>query len=72
MWPSPSWRWEWSRIAAEPGVGHALLTALAQATSAQRLPGLSLSVETDDYAVHLYEQIGFTQQFEQDGAYTMF
>jgi len=53
------------------GVGTRLLRALiAQAREAD-LPALSLSVESDNYARHLYERTGFQLVDETGGSLTM-
>jgi GNAT superfamily N-acetyltransferase len=53
------------------GIGKALLDALVHCAVNQRLKGLSLSVETDNFALRLYEQAGFTRHAEAGGSVTM-
>jgi GNAT superfamily N-acetyltransferase len=53
------------------GIGRALLGALAKCAGSHSLKGLSLSVDTDNFALRLYEQIGFERQGEAGGSVTM-
>ena len=53
------------------GVGALLLDSLVSAARDAKLPGLSLSVETDNYALRLYERLGFNRVNEADGSLTM-
>ncbi|WP_026819627.1 GNAT family N-acetyltransferase [Arthrobacter castelli] len=54
------------------GVGRRLLKGLIDASRSAGLPGISLSVETDNYARRLYEQAGFRPVgLEEGGAVTM-
>jgi len=53
------------------GIGRALLDALVKCAASHRLKGLSLSVETDNFALRLYEQVGFERQGEAGGSVTM-
>ena len=53
------------------GVGTALLEALISQARLHRVPALSLSVEVDNAALRLYEQLGFTRVACVDGAWTM-
>lgn len=52
------------------GVGRRLLTRLVAEAEVRALPGLSLSVEADNPARRLYEELGF-QVVEDGGALTM-
>lgn len=53
------------------GIGSRLLGALIAAAREQGLASLSLSVEPDNYARHLYERVGFRQVEEVSGSLTM-
>lgn len=53
------------------GVGRRLMTALIEAARARGVARLSLSVELDNPARHLYESLGFWTIDEVDGAATM-
>jgi ribosomal protein S18 acetylase RimI-like enzyme len=53
------------------GIGTTMLAALIEGAQAAALPGLSLSVEEDNPAVHLYERAGFTAVARVDNAWTM-
>ena len=53
------------------GAGTALLRVLLQAAVEEGLPGLSLSVEPDNPAVHLYRRLGFERVGRNGGAETM-
>lgn len=53
------------------GVGALLIDSLVSAARDAKLPGLSLSVETDNYALRLYERLGFNRVNEADGSLTM-
>lgn len=53
------------------GVGNALMTALAAAAREQEVRALSLSVESGNPALRLYERSGFRPVQENDGALTM-
>ena len=53
------------------GVGSLLLEALIAAAREARLPALSLSVESDNYARRLYERFGFDRLGAADGSLTM-
>lgn len=53
------------------GVGALLLDSLISAAREAELPGLSLSVETDNYALKLYGRLGFNRVNEADGSLTM-
>lgn len=53
------------------GIGRALLAKLCARADRDDLRGLSLSVETDNPAIRLYERAGFTRIDEQAGAATM-
>lgn len=53
------------------GIGTLLLGALVAAASEDGLPGLSLSVEPDNYAVGLYRRLGFVRVGTNGGAETM-
>lgn len=53
------------------GVGAQLLDALIAAAREQGLTSMSLSVEADNYARHLYERVGFRQVDAVDGSLTM-
>ena len=53
------------------GIGSRLLGELIAAARGQGLTSLSLSVEPDNYAQHLYERVGFRQVDETSGSLTM-
>jgi ribosomal protein S18 acetylase RimI-like enzyme len=53
------------------GTGRSLLDALICTATEYRLPGLSLSVEPDNYALRLYEKMGFEVVGGHRGAVTM-
>lgn len=53
------------------GIGRSLLEALAGEAAGRGLPGLCLSVEPDNYALRLYEQVGFRFVEDTGGAVTM-
>jgi GNAT superfamily N-acetyltransferase len=53
------------------GLGEQLLTALLDQARAQGRAELSLSVEPDNPAIHLYEQHGFARVGERAGALVM-
>jgi ribosomal protein S18 acetylase RimI-like enzyme len=53
------------------GLGEELLTALLEQARAQGRAELSLSVEPDNAAIHLYEQHGFARVGERAGALVM-
>ncbi len=53
------------------GVASGLLTRLLEEASARRFPGVSLSVNSDNFARRLYERFGFVQVGEVTGAWTM-
>ena len=53
------------------GLGSELLTALLDRARADGHAAISLSVEKDNPAIHLYERHGFVRVREDDGAYTM-
>jgi GNAT superfamily N-acetyltransferase len=53
------------------GIGRALLDALVACAVSHNLRGLSLSVETDNFALGLYERSGFERQGEAGGSITM-
>ncbi|MGB5952569.1 MAG: GNAT family N-acetyltransferase [Ornithinimicrobium sp.] len=53
------------------GVGSLLLEALITAGREQGVKALSLSVESDNYARHLYERVGFRAVREVRGSLTM-
>jgi ribosomal protein S18 acetylase RimI-like enzyme len=54
------------------GLGRGLLVRLLTDAAARRLPGLSLSVEPDNPARRLYEQLGFERTSDTGAAWTMF
>src|SRR5207253_3247859 len=63
-------------IADEPdhrrrGLGLALLTALIQEALSAGFPAISLSVERDNPALHLYERCGFRIISSPPGTFTM-
>jgi ribosomal protein S18 acetylase RimI-like enzyme len=53
------------------GIGRALLDQLVAAARSDGLAGLSLSVETDNFAVRLYEQVGFERRGTSGDSLTM-
>lgn len=53
------------------GVGSRLLEQLVAAAREQGLASLSLSVEPDNYALRLYERVGFQQVGQISGSVTM-
>ncbi len=53
------------------GIGEALMRALIESARAASLGALSLSVEPDNYAVQLYERIGFETVGTSTGSLTM-
>jgi ribosomal protein S18 acetylase RimI-like enzyme len=53
------------------GYGNELLTALLADARAAGFPAISLSVEPDNPALHLYEKHGFTRVAERGGALVM-
>jgi ribosomal protein S18 acetylase RimI-like enzyme len=53
------------------GLGKELLTALMERARAEGYKALSLSVEKDNPALHLYERHGFVKVGEAGNAYTM-
>jgi len=53
------------------GVGRQLLDALVDVAREQELEALSLSVEADNYARHLYEHVGFRTVGTVGGSFTM-
>lgn len=53
------------------GVGRRLLTALMATARDAGIPALSLSVERDNHAHRLYEDVGFQQVAREDGSVTM-
>jgi [ribosomal protein S18]-alanine N-acetyltransferase len=53
------------------GLGEQLLTALLEQARGEGYGGISLSVEPDNPALHLYEQHGFTKVGERGGAQVM-
>lgn len=53
------------------GIGRALLTALLTQAAAKGVSKVSLSVERDNPARHLYESLGFTTAGTVDNAFTM-
>lgn len=53
------------------GVGRRLLEALMVAARAARAPALSLSVESDNLARRLYEDLGFEPTTQDGGSITM-
>lgn len=53
------------------GIGNALLRRLVQRARAADLSAVSLSVEQDNPAMHLYERVGFIEVDEAEGAATM-
>jgi ribosomal protein S18 acetylase RimI-like enzyme len=53
------------------GVGARLLEALISSARAHNLAGISLSVNPDNYALRLYERVGFREVRELNGSLTM-
>jgi len=53
------------------GVGAELLGAVIADAADAGLPGISLSVERDNYAARLYERFGFRRVGEVGGSFTM-
>jgi ribosomal protein S18 acetylase RimI-like enzyme len=53
------------------GVGKTMMRALVVEAEQRGLPGLSLSVEPDNHAIHLYAQLGFRRVGATGGAVTM-
>ncbi len=53
------------------GVGTALMTRLLALAAEQGVRSLSLSVECDNPAVHLYRGLGFEHHADMDNAWTM-
>jgi ribosomal protein S18 acetylase RimI-like enzyme len=53
------------------GYGNELLTALLEHAREEGFAAISLSVEPDNPALHLYERHGFTQVAERGGALVM-
>jgi GNAT superfamily N-acetyltransferase len=53
------------------GIGTRMLDALIMRARSEGLPALSLSVEKDNYAVHLYERAGFRRVGVVGGSWTM-
>ena len=53
------------------GVGRAMLDALIAEAERRGLPSLCLSVEPDNYAMRLYERVGFRVVDDTGGAVTM-
>ena len=53
------------------GLGEELLVALLEQAKGEGYPRISLSVEPDNPAIHLYEQHGFTKVGERGGALVM-
>ena len=60
-----------AEIARRRGIGTALLQALLEEAHRLRVSALSLSVESDNPAVRLYERVGFTRVAQVDNAWTM-
>ncbi len=63
-------------IGVEPGargrgVGTALLEALIECARQQKLRRLSLSVESDNPALRLYQRLGFRRHGQAEGAWTL-
>ncbi len=53
------------------GVGRSLLTALIAAARDTGIPTISLSVETDNFALRLYQDVGFEPVRAESGSVTM-
>jgi GNAT superfamily N-acetyltransferase len=53
------------------GTGRAMLGALVQEAARREVPALSLSVEPDNDAMHLYRKVGFREVGYNGGAVTM-
>ncbi len=53
------------------GVGRSLLSALIAAARDAEMPAISLSVETDNFALRLYQDVGFRPVRAESGAVTM-
>ena len=53
------------------GIGRAVMSAVIDAARQRDLAALSLSVELDNFARHLYTDLGFEVLAEADGAATM-
>lgn len=53
------------------GAGDALLRGLIALADEARLPGLSLSVEPENFAIRWYERLGFIPVGTNDGSVTM-
>jgi ribosomal protein S18 acetylase RimI-like enzyme len=53
------------------GLGAELLEALIERARTEGFVAISLSVEKDNPAIHLYERHGFERVREDDGAFTM-
>ncbi len=53
------------------GLGEELLVALLEQAKSEGYPRISLSVERDNPALHLYEQHGFAKVGERGGAWVM-
>jgi ribosomal-protein-alanine N-acetyltransferase len=53
------------------GIGHRLLDSLLETAASQGVERVSLSVEKDNPAIHLYRQHGFEPVEQVDNAWTM-
>lgn len=53
------------------GIGKRLLEALVEYAVVERVPALSLSVESDNYAVRLYKRLGFEVVADGGASLTM-
>jgi RimJ/RimL family protein N-acetyltransferase len=53
------------------GIGRALLASLIEHARAAQLPALSLSVESDNPALRLYERLGFEKVGRVENAWTI-
>lgn len=53
------------------GIGRRLLTELAVMAGGHSIERISLSVEIDNPAIHLYADVGFVEVAQSDGAATM-
>lgn len=53
------------------GIGEALLRALLSAAQEQGVHSISLSVEYDNPAIHLYQKLGFERHEQVGNAWTM-